>query len=263
MRLLNWSGWPGICRWRSRCCPGCTPGTPPGPWLTSSARPRPACSRWKPEKKQRRHRPRPVLPRPPRPASSNFSAVSACTGCHYRRVRRGQSVRPAVSRGDPAPGHPGLARACSPRRDTGVTACMTLSGATPATASRRSRRRPRPGLHNLIGYYQHTAARAESMLARQTLDHVTGWPRRAPGGGVRPGRSVRRAVVGPPRTRQPARLSRSRHAGLAGPPRSSPDRGHGRAAAPGGPWAEAITRHTTAVQEAKRVPATGSGRPTP
>ena len=32
--VRNWSGWPGTCRWRSRCWPACTPGTRPGPWPT-------------------------------------------------------------------------------------------------------------------------------------------------------------------------------------------------------------------------------------
>ena len=32
--VKSWWGWPGTCRWRSRCWPGFTPGTRPGRWPT-------------------------------------------------------------------------------------------------------------------------------------------------------------------------------------------------------------------------------------
>ena len=107
----------------------------------------------------------------------------------------------------------------------------------------------------LLDYYQHTAARADALIARQTRLH----PGPAPADGAipaavpGPGRPGAGAGLGPRRACRPARLPGRRHrtgqharvialtAALAGLLRRD---GH---------WADAITRHTAAIQAARHL----------
>jgi tetratricopeptide (TPR) repeat protein/transcriptional regulator with XRE-family HTH domain len=108
-------------------------------------------------------------------------------------------------------------------------------------------------LGNLIGYYQHTATRAESMLARQTRTTSS------TGSGAPP--AVARDLADPPSALSWARGERGNllacldHATRSGQHVQVVALTAAMAALlrQDGPWAEAVARHTTAVRAARQI----------
>ena len=83
----------------------------------------------------------------------------------------------------------------------------------------------------LLDYYQHTAARADALITRQTRPAPASAASRGTGRGSRPGQPGAGAGLGPRRARQPARLPGPRHRRQPARPGHRPDRRAGRAAA--------------------------------